>query len=172
MNLKSIKAHPAAPAKTSNSQQMGIFLGVFILVMALCQLITFSKFVEIIYQTNLFPYIYDGVALVATLILFEILAVPFLLRLKISDGLRVTSMIMGWLIVLTWLFLSIWMWRAPNPSGQWGLFGTLIPLMAGPWSIAFSAALVTGMAWASWGLWPLKYPKILKNKKTTRKKPQ
>lgn len=162
MNIKDIKALPAEPAKTKESKQVAMFLGVMLLFMAICQLINLSGFVGILYDFNLFPSYSDASAFAATLIFFEILAVPFLLRLKISPGLRGTSMIMGWLVILAWLTLSVWMLFAPVDTYESGLLGGAISILKGPWVLSFVGVLAVAMAWASWGLWPIKAPKKLK----------
>lgn len=170
MNIKDIKALPPEPPKTKDSQKVALFLGIILAVMAVCQLITLPKFIEIIYSFNLFPTYSDASAFSATLVIFEILAVPFLLRLKLSPGFRATSMIMGWLAILAWLFLSFWMYfESSGIANQSGLFGGVIPILIGPWVITFTGILAVSVTWASWGLWPLNSPKLLKSRARSKK---
>ena len=170
MNIKDIKAFSAQAPKTKDSQKIAIFLGVVLSIMAICQLLTLQKFIGILYDFNLFPSYSDTSAFAATLIIFEILAVPFLLRLKLSNGFRATSMIMGWLAILAWVFLSFWMWLNTGiATDQSGLLGGLVPLISGPWIVTFTLASSVAMAWASWGLWPLQ-PEVTKKIKKVFKK--
>lgn len=176
MSIKDIKAVPAAPPKTKDSQKVALFLGIILGVMAFCQLITLPKFIGIIYDFNFLPTYYDASAFAATLIILQILAVPFLLRLKLSNGFRATSMIMGWLAVSVWVLLSLWMWLSPGIiTDQSGLLGGVLPLVSGPWTVSFVGILAVAMAWSSWGLWPLKTLKLRKtsaNKHNSERKPK
>lgn len=171
MNIKDVKAYPAEAPKTKDSQKVAMFLGIILAVMAVCQLLTLSHFIETIYDFSFLSSYSDAAAFAATLIMFEILALPFLFRLKISHGLRGTSMIMGWLVLMTWIFLSFWMWLSPDvTTNDSGLLGGVIKLISGPWIVSFVGMLAVAMAWASWGLWPLKTPKILKSSKSKSRK--
>ena len=170
MNIKSIKAYPAGAPKTKDSQKVALFLGIILAIMAICQLATISHFIEIIYNFNFLPSYSDASAFAATLLIFEILALPFLFRLKISHGLRATSMIMGWLAMLAWVFLAFWMWLAPVvTTNESGLLGGIALLTSGPWTVSLVGILAVSMAWATWGLWPLKELKFLKTRESNSK---
>ena len=170
MNIKKIKAVPAKEPKTKESQKVALFLGIIIGVMAICQLVTAPKFMAIIMDFILFPSISDAAAFASTLIIFEILAMPFLFRLKLSNGFRVMSMIMGWLVSASWLVFGFWSWLSPvMQTTQSGLLGGVVPLLAGPWIVTLVGMLAVAMAWASWGLWPLRAPKKAKKSKATAK---
>ncbi len=170
MNILEIKAEPAKKAKTKESQQVAMFVGIVIAVMAFCQLVTLPQFINIVYDFHLFDSHSNAAGFVATLLVFELLSLPFLFRLKISQGLRGVSMIAGWLVALTWLFLSKWAWLYPEvTTNQSGMFGEVLPLVSGVWTVAFAGMIAVALAWASWGNWPVDRPIKLRLKKSGKK---
>jgi hypothetical protein len=91
----------------------------------------------------------------ALVVTCEVLALPFLLRLKLSKAMRVLSMVLGWLVIAFWLVVTIWQNIQGLPIANSGIFGATIALPVGMWSIFMFIALGVLAAWVSWGMWPL-----------------
>lgn len=152
------KVTSAKKAKTKDSQTIAYAYAAILVVFAVMQLFTFSKFLLILEGFN-FPGGIPIAHLLAGLITAcEVLALPFLLSLKLSHIMRVTSMVLGWLVPFMWFMLVFWMIVSNNVSSNSsiGFFGSVIKLIPGWWAVFVSLALGVLAAWSSWGLWPLK----------------
>ena len=150
-----VKVTPARKTRTKEAQQV-IYLYAFILIVfALVQLFNFDDFLRL-FETFSLP----GGAPVAHLlgsivVVSEVLALPFLLRMNLSPLMRIVSMAMSWLVPLLWLKLSLWLVLTVSTVKNIGFLGTTVGLMPGWWAVFFSLGLGILAAWASWGLWPL-----------------
>lgn len=153
------KATPAKKPKTDESQKIAYMYAAILVIFALTQLFTFDKFLVLL-ESFSFPG-GDPVAhlLGSIIVASEVLALPFLLGLKLSPFMRIISMVLGWLVSLLWLKLTLWIVLTSSTVTNIGFFGTTIYLSSGWWAIFASIALGILAAWASWGLWPLKTDK-------------
>jgi hypothetical protein len=154
-------AQPTAPPqpKTANVRLISLLLAVLLVAVVVAQLFTFEKFAEVftgmaLPGSEVFAPVYGAV-----IVTLEVFALPFLLAMRLSVAMRVFSMIVGWLAVATWLFLSIWGASIGDSAMNSGLLGATVVLPAGWWSVSFSVALAVLAAWAAWGMWPLGQPK-------------
>lgn len=145
---------PAPVPKTKNVTTISIFLAAILVVMAVAQLFSFEEFLLWMASLTLFPN--DSVAsLVAALIVVsEVFALPFLLRLQTSPLMRVFSMGCGWLVAGTWLVLTSWMVFFGEGVTNVGFLGDVVELTPGWWAVFMSLSLAILSAWASWGMWP------------------
>lgn len=155
-----VKTTPAPPVKSKNITPISLFLAAVLAVMAVTQLLNYTGFVSLFVDYGLpFDLVGTGI-LTAGIIFLELLALPFLLRLRLSPAMRVVSMVAGWLTVGIWLLVQIWVNHpflyeiGVTPVRNVGLLGASVPLMRGWWSVLFVAALGVLMAWSAWGMWP------------------
>lgn len=125
-----------------------------IAVMAVAQLFTFENFPAVIASIWLPGGEVMARVIAAFIVIAEILALPFLLSMRLSPLFRVVSMVLGWIIVLKWLFFAIWENVMLATLTNTGMFGATVPLPVGWWSVFFSLALGILIVWASWGMWP------------------
>jgi hypothetical protein len=149
------KATAARKPKTKDSQKVAYMYATILVIFALTQLFTFDKFLVLIDSFWLpgggpIAYMLGGI-----IVSSEVLALPFLLSLKLSLSMRVFSMILGWLVPLMWLTLSLWLLFTINAVSNIGFFGTTVKMMPGWWAIFICIALEMLAIWASWGLWPI-----------------
>ena len=153
MNLL-VKAVPAQKPRTKESLKISIFFAVILLIMAMTQLYTFEEFADLVPRFNL-PL---GEVLIYTLapliVVCEVFALPFLLRMTVSPAFRWLSMMLGWLAAAIWLLVSIWICSTGPDVPTVGFLGTIVELPVGFWAIFMSFALCILAAWSSWGLWP------------------
>ena len=145
----------AAPKPlTSTSTKVALTYAAVLVVMAVAQLFTFDEFLPFIQSIGL-PFGDGTVYLLGPLIvLSEVFALPFLLRMWLSPAFRYVSMFLGWLVPALWLCVSLWIVQANSPVTTVGFLGTAVDLMPGWWAVFISLALGVLAAWSSWGLWP------------------
>lgn len=156
MTLKFAAVEPAGKPKSENVPKVALFLAVMLLIMAVLQLFSFEKFIPLIESFGL-PGGDGTAALVAgLLVVAEVFALPFLLRMRLSPLMRVFSMVCSWVAVAGWVKLAVWVNIMRPEADNLGLLGTSIDLPAGWWAVFFMVALGILAAWASWGMWPLK----------------
>ncbi len=145
---------PAKPARTSDSLKIATLYAGILTVMALAQLFTFEDFIVYIQSLNL-PVSETAVySLVPVLIIAEIFAIPFLLRMRLSLAFRYFSMFLGWAAAILWVFISLWVLFGVHNATTIGFFGTVANIAPGWWVLFVSFALSILAAWSSWGLWP------------------
>lgn len=153
------KVTPPPQPKTKNIISISYLAVGVIAVMVLSQLFMFESFPALISSLWLPGGEVAAKLLAAVIVIFEVLALPFLLSMHLSRGFRIVSMVMGWSVVLIWLTLSTWENLMAGTISASGLFGATIPLPVGWWNVLFSLALGVLVAWASWGMWPIERKK-------------
>jgi hypothetical protein len=144
-----------APApKTKDVITMSRLYAILLAVIALCQLITFTDFLTLLSSFG-FPGGHPFAHFLGGFILFsEILAIPFLLKVKMSPLARVISMVFGWLVSIEWLYISLFLFFTINAVTNVGFLGTVVSLVPGWWTILISISFGLLSIWASWGMWP------------------
>lgn len=151
-----VSADVAPRSKTANAQMAGVLLAAALVVMVTAQLFSFEQFPAVIEDMWL-PGVNDSLARViaAVIVSAEVLALPFLLRLRTSPLMRTISMIMGWLVIVGWLGMLIWQNVTTNALTNNGLLGGTVMLHPGWWSVCFVLGLAILAGWSSWGLRPM-----------------
>jgi len=155
-----VKAVPAKKAKTVESQKAAYAYAAVLTVFVLAQLFTFDKFLSLLESFSLpggnpVAHLFGSV-----LVASEVLALPFLLCLKLSPLMRIFSMFLGWLVPFIWLLLSLWILFTVNTIMNIGFLGTVVNMIPGWWVVFICIAMGLLAAWASWGLWPMHRNKI------------
>lgn len=127
------------------------------IVLVLSQLFSFEKFPDVIRALAL-PGIGDGYAvlLAALIVVAEVLTVPFLLRMRLSLAMRAASMAAGWLTGLWWIFATVWQNLSPDGQASVGFLGATVTAPVGWWAVCLMLGVGILVAWASWGMWPLR----------------
>jgi hypothetical protein len=147
-------ALPAKPAKTSESLKVSVFFAAVLTVMAVAQLFTFEAFLPYVQSLGLPMGETWAYSLAPLIIIAEVFAIPFLLRMRLSPAFRFFSMFLSWMVILFWLFISLWLALGNANVDTVGFLGTVIDLTPGYWAVFISLALGILAAWSSWGLWP------------------
>lgn len=146
-----VSATKAPHFKTKNIQAISLFLAAILAIMALLQLFTFEQYPERLISVGILP---SMAPLLATFIVVaEVLALPFVLRLRLSPAFRVVSMVAGWLVGLKLLALAI-IENFIAAGGNDAVFGATLSLPVGGWTICMALALCVLVGWTSWGMWP------------------
>lgn len=151
-----VETTPAPSARTKNTIIIATVYALILVVMAVGQLYGFEKFIPLIESFGL-PGGHGTATLVAGMIVItEVFAVPFLLRMRLSPLMRAASMVFGWLAAALWFKLAIWANVMTSQPEAIGFLGTSVDLPVGWWAMFYAAALLVLAAWASWGMWPFR----------------
>lgn len=152
-----VTAKPAARPRTDTATKAALIYAFILVVMAVCQLFTFEDFTTLIesYALPFAPWFIA--ALPAFIVAMEVFALPFLLRMTLSDAFRWLSLLCGWVVPLLWVIVSGWSARTLSGDifSTIGFLGSLGSIPVGWWAVGFSLSMALLAAWASWGMWPL-----------------
>ena len=152
-----VTAKPAARPRTDTAAKAALIYAFILVVMAVCQLFTFEDFTTLIesYALPFAPWFIA--ALPAFIVAMEVFALPFLLRMTLSDAFRWLSLLCGWIVPLLWVIVSGWSARTLSGDifSTIGFLGSLGSIPVGWWAVGFSLSMALLAAWASWGMWPL-----------------
>ena len=152
MNLF-VKPTAAPVPKTPNTVWISMALAACLIILAVAQLYKYEDFPEVLAGFGL-PGGAVGAPIYAALIVTaEVLAVPFLLRMRLSPAMRIVSMASGWLVIGLWLMIAI----AGNLAGYMGnsgVLGATVPVIIGWWMVFMFVALGVLAGWSAWGMWP------------------
>lgn len=153
-SMRKIIAKPAdEPRSVVVRNTAWVYAGVLV-VMAVAQLFAFEKFVPLM-DDYLFPGGHGTATLVASSIVFiEVFALPFLLRMFVSDGMRWFSLVCSVLVPLIWLRLSLYSTFAQESLKNGGLLGTKVTVSSDVQLLVASLLLVVSL-YVVHGLWPV-----------------
>lgn len=154
-----VKPTPAPTPKSSQVKQISILFAVLLVIMAVAQLFTYEEFIPLVATFNLPVGETLSYLVVPLLIVCEVFALPFLLRMSLSPAFRFVSMVSGWFVAIIWFLMTLWIVSTSQAVETIGFVGTVATLIPGWWAVLFSVALGILAAWASWGMWPIKTKK-------------
>jgi len=148
------KATPAPLPKTKNVTIIATFYAVILVVMAVAQLFTFDEFLKLISSFDFPAGVQYAHFIAALVVVAEVFALPFLLRMSLSPAFRWFSMMLGWGVAVLWAKITICLVISDTLINNVGFLGTVVNLMPGWWAIFISLAFGILAAWSSWGMWP------------------
>jgi hypothetical protein len=149
-----VKAIPAPKPKTKDVIKMTRIYAVVLIIFALCQIITFEKFLTLFQSFGLPGGTPFSHFLATFIIITELFALPFLLRVRLSPLARYISMLSGLLVAVLWLYVSLFVLSSVNAVTNIGFLGTVASLLPGWWSVLISVAFGLLAIWSVWGMWP------------------
>ena len=144
----------AGKPESERAAQAALLFAVLLIIMAVGQLYEFEKFIPLIEGFGVVGGHQGAILIAGLIVVAEVLALPFLLRMQVSPLMRVVSMSLGWLAVALWIVITIWLSFTVNAVTNVGLFGTKVDIPAGWWAVCYVAALGILAVWSAWGLWP------------------
>lgn len=161
----SIFAKPmtAMKPRTPTAGQVAILYAGILVLFAIAQLFTFEEFLELTPQFGLpFGEVF-GYLFAPLIIVCEVFAMPFLLRMTISPAFRWLSAGLSIFAAVSWLFVVIWAVVTQASVETIGFLGTVGDLTPGWWAVLIAGALTILSTWSAWGLWPLPRSRSIKN---------
>jgi len=153
-----VSAIEASPPKTKNTRTISLLFAGSLVVLLVSQLFSFEDWPAAILQLGLPGGETMARTIAALMVTFELLALPFLLAMRLSPAFRIVSMVCGWLVAVKWFSLTLWEVIVAHTNASI-LLGTTVPLPVGWWNVCIALALCVLAAWASWGMWPKKSSK-------------
>ena len=110
--------------------------------LVITQLFTYEKFADVLAG---FGFGRVGGEILALLIpLLEIVGLPFLLSMKMSDRWRGWSRAAAVAAPLLWFLLAVWLNFTGVFDAEAGIFGATFSLQAGAWMILFTCTITLG----------------------------
>lgn len=144
----------AMKPRTTTAGQVAVLYAGILVLFAIAQLFTFEKFLELTPQFGLPFGEAFGYLLAPLLIVCEVFAIPFLLRMTVSPAFRWLSGGLSVLVAVLWLFIAVWVVTTKASVATIGFLGTVGDLTPGWWAVLIAVALTILAAWSAWGLWP------------------
>ena len=153
------KPTPAPKPRSKDVPRIAFLFALIILIMVVTQLFSFEKFLVLLASFDLPITAQASYFLGGLIVITEVFALPFLLRMPLSRAFRWVSMVSSWIVSLIWVKLTAWIIITEQSVENVGFLGTLVGLMPGWWAIFVAVSLAILAGWASWGLWPGKRKK-------------
>lgn len=151
-----VQSTPAVKPKTKNIQVVSLSAAALFVLMSVAQLFRFEEFPQTIADMWLPGDMSAAIVIAACTVTLEVLALPFLLAMRLSHAMRVVSMVAGWIVIGLWLVILILQNISSSIIANSGLLGATVPIPVGWWMVLVWLALGVLVGWASWGMWPLK----------------
>ncbi len=153
MSMIKVVTKPPKP-QSEEAPKAALLLAAVFVIFAVAQLFSFEKFIPLL-ETFGLPGGHGTAVLVACLIVItEVFALPFLLRMPLSPLMRKVSEVCTGLAVTLWAGLALWMNSVAGAPTSAGFLGASLELPVGWWTISFSLALFVLAGWALWGMSP------------------
>jgi hypothetical protein len=157
-----VTASSAPKPKSAYMPLVALLFASIILSMAVAQLFHFEDFVPLVERFGLPGSVLAAHLFASCIVVLEVAALPFLLRMPLSLAMRFVSMISGWLVVGLWLVVQVYLNVNGISLDNSGLFGTVVETNVS-WMMVFGLLLLGALAaWASWGMWPLAHRKAMR----------
>jgi hypothetical protein len=150
-----VQSTPATLPDAVRVKLASVLLAAVFTILAVAQLYSFEDFPGVIASFWLPGDVPDQLV-AALLVALEVLAIPFLLFMRVSPAMRIASMLAGWVVVVGWLAIALWINLTINVVTNSGVLGETIPVAPGWWMIAFFAVLAVMMGWVSWQMMPVR----------------
>jgi len=151
-----VQAEAPPPDKTTSIQSIALGLAGLYAIMATLQLYAFEKFVPLIESFWLPGGRLTGYLVAVAIVVSEVMALPYLLRLHLSPAMRFVSMVLSFVVPLVWMWLSVWLMLTVNVVANLGVLGVELPVPPGWWAPLFMVAVLILAVWVAWGRWPLR----------------
>lgn len=150
------------PRTTTAGQVAMLYAGILVLF-AIAQLFTFEEFLKLTPQFGLPFGEAFGYLLAPLIIVCEVFALPFLLRMTVSPAFRWLSGALSVFVSVLWLFVAIWVVATKASIMTVGFLGTVGDLTPGWWAVLIAVALTILAVWSVWELWPTVRGRAIKN---------
>lgn len=118
-------------------------LGMVYLLLLLAQLFTYEKFADITFGFGIIGGEVTSRSLAVLLPLAALFALPYLMSMRVSAGIRSISRFSVALMPILWLFVGLWINLSPSASHEnTGLLGATFVTLVGWWVVVVAALLL------------------------------
>jgi len=157
--MKFARALPAPSPKSETVKKVAWIYAALLVVMVVGQLFSFEKFIPLIADYWL-PGGKGTTTLMAGLIVVsEVFALPFLLRMPLSPLMRWFSLGCGLLSAALWVILGLVAVVSGSGMTNSGILGVKVTVPSGGVQLLWAVALSILAVWSAWGLWPARRKK-------------
>ncbi|NTW61517.1 hypothetical protein HGB24_02420 [Candidatus Saccharibacteria bacterium] len=153
--MKFAVASPAKQPKTKETENIAYILAFIFIIMVVCQLFSFDELLPLLSSLSLPGDRPTAYLLGGLIVTGEVLSLPFLLSMAMSQLMRFVSMVFCWFVPAIWIFLSIWQMISNKSADNIGFLGTVVNIRSGWLATLYMLAVMVLSIWASWGMWPL-----------------
>jgi hypothetical protein len=153
-DMKFARALPAPSPRSETAKKVAWIYAAVLVVMVVGQLFSFEKFIPLIAGYWL-PGGNGATTLMAGLIVVsEVFALPFLLRMPLSPLMRWFSLGCGLVAAVLWVILGVIAVVSDNAMTNSGILGTKVTVPSGGAQLLWAVVLGVLAVWSAWGLWP------------------
>lgn len=152
--MKFATAEPATTPRSPTAQRAAWAYTALLVVMVIGQLFGFEKFIPLI-ESYWLPGGHGTATLVACLIVItEIFALPFLLRMPLSPLMRWFSLACGVAAAALWVLLGLIAVLGTITMTNSGVLGVKVGVPSGGVQLLWALGMSALAAYSVWGLWP------------------
>jgi hypothetical protein len=152
--MKTVVAEEAAPARSEPVKITALVFAGILIVMAIGQLFSFEKFIPLIGDYMLPGGERTATIIASLIVISEVFALPFLLRMRLSPLMRWVSLSFNLAIVTIWLLLGLTVMVGNIDLSNSGLIGTKVAIPGGLIQMIVTSILTALAVLSIWGLWP------------------
>ena len=130
------------------TRSLGLVMVFVFTVILLTQLYTFDRFPGVISSALGLPVEVASV-ICGVIVLAELLSLPFLLNIPLSTLMRVLSVLLGFVVLGFWAYVSLIMRNTFDPLRNTGIAGDTVIIPGGWWFVYYLAGLIVIYVWYS-----------------------
>ncbi len=144
----------AAPKlKRKHDGYVGVGFACLTIIMLVAQLFTFEDTAPLIESFGLGGGEPFAKVLAGCIVIAELLALPFLLRMRLSPLMRMVSMVSGWVAALWWVYIALFSLAAGTSIANVGFFGVVVNIPSGILAVVLATIVASATIWATNVLW-------------------
>jgi hypothetical protein len=152
--MKTVVAEEATPPRSESVKITALVFAGILIVMVIGQLFSFEKFIPLIGDYMLPGGERTATIMASLIVISEVLALPFLLRMRLSRLMRWVSLSFSVVSVIIWLLLGLTVLVGNVDLSNSGLIGTKVAIPSGLTQALITSILTTLAVLSIWGLWP------------------
>jgi len=149
-----VKTTPAPKPRTINSLKVSILYAIILTAAAVLMLFNFEDFLAYIQSLNLPFGTGLNYAFLPLMVVSQVFALPYLLRMDLSPAFRYVSLFLGLLAAALFIFLASWVVLSVQPHSTARSSTSLMSILPGFYAIFITLAIGVLAIWSAWGLWP------------------
>lgn len=122
-------------------QLVSLYVALFFVMIVVLQLFTFETFPEVLASYDFVIPMGAYQLLASIVVVLEVLAIPFVLGMKLRPVVGLLSQIAGGMVILGWLSAGLYQAMTSTVIENVGLYGTALSLPQGWWLVSYMLGL-------------------------------